>query len=65
VELLFTAQTLLCYATWEGKKKDAEQALSKVYLDMTIQRFSSLIEKFWPVSLDLNLWDWYYYPETA
>jgi hypothetical protein len=87
VELLFTAQTLLCYATWEGNKEGAEQAFSlceairyffnagcrisccnnliHVYFDMTIQRFSSLIEKFWPVSLDLKLWDWDYYPETA
>jgi hypothetical protein len=28
VELLFTAKTLLCYATWECNKEGAEQALS-------------------------------------
>ncbi|MEW5953603.1 MAG: hypothetical protein AB1815_07735 [Bacillota bacterium] len=28
MELLFTANTLLCYATWEYNKEGAEQALS-------------------------------------
>lgn len=87
VELLFTAKTLLCYATWECNKEGAEQApslcevvrhffnagcrircydqLIQVYFDMTTERFSRLIDKFWPQSLEPGLWSWNYYPETA
>ena len=87
VELLFTAQTLLCYATWQCNKEGAEQALSlcevigyffnagcrirccnqqiQVYFDTTTERFASLIDKLWPKTLDIRLWCWDYYPETA
>jgi len=87
VELLFTAKTLLCYATWECNKEGADQALSlcevigyffnagcrircykqqiQVYFDTNTQRFSSLINKLWPNSLEFKLWNWEYYPETA
>ncbi|WP_243270060.1 transposase [Thermanaerosceptrum fracticalcis] len=87
VELLFTAKTLLCYASWECNKEGAEQApslceviryffnagcrircceqLIQVYFDTATQRFSRLIDKFWPHSLELRLWDWENYPETA
>jgi len=87
VELLFIAQTLLCYAAWEGNKKGAEQAFSlceairyffnagcrisccnnliQVYFDMTIQRFSSIIDIFWPDSLDLLFSNWDYFTGTA
>lgn len=87
VELLFTAKTLLCYASWECNKEGAEQApslceviryffnagcrircceqLIQVYFGTATQRFSRLIDKFWPHSLELRLWDWENYPETA
>lgn len=87
VELLFTAKTLLCYATWECNKEGAEQdpslcevvryffnascrircceQLIQVYFDTTTERFSSLIDKFWPQSLKLGLWSWNYFPDTA
>ncbi|MCR4443155.1 MAG: hypothetical protein QHH10_12845 [Peptococcaceae bacterium] len=87
VELLFTAKTLLCYATWECNKEGAEQApslcevmryffnagcrircseqLIQVYFDTATERFSRLIDKFWPQSLELRLWSWEYYPGTA
>ncbi|QNB48249.1 transposase [Thermanaerosceptrum fracticalcis] len=87
VELLFTAKTLLCYASWECNKEGAEQApslceviryffnagcrircceqLIQVYFDTATQRFSRLIDKFWPHSLELRLWNWKNYPETA
>jgi hypothetical protein len=87
VELLFTAKTLLCYATWECNKEGAEQDPSlceviryffnagcriscsnqqiQVYFDTATQRFSRLIDKFWPQFLELKLWSWNYYLETA
>ena len=87
VELLFTAKTLLCIATWECNKEGAEQApspcevvrfffnagcrirccdqLIHVYFDTATERFSRLIDKFWPKSLELRLWNWDNYPETA
>ncbi|NLI93341.1 MAG: transposase, partial [Peptococcaceae bacterium] len=87
VELLFTAKTLLCYASWEFNKEGVEQALSlcevircffnagcriscseqliQVYFDTATERFSRLLDKFWPHFLDIRLWSWKYYPETA
>lgn len=87
VELLFTAMTLLCYASWPGNKEGADQApplcqvmryffnagcridcyeqLIQVYFDTSIQRFSRLIDEFWPRFLNLELWSWQHYPETA
>jgi hypothetical protein len=39
--------------------------LIQVYFDTATQRFSRLIDKFWPKSLEPRLWSWEYYPETA
>lgn len=41
------------------------EQLIQVYFDTTTELFSSLIDEFWPKSLDLRLWSWDYYPETA
>jgi hypothetical protein len=43
----------------------ARQMLIRVYFDTTTQRFSRLIDKFWPKSLNLWLWNWDFYPVTA
>lgn len=37
----------------------------QVYFDTATKCFSRLIDKFWPQSLELRLWNWDYYPETA
>ena len=41
------------------------EQLIQVYFDTATERFSSLIDKFWPQSLELRLWNWDYYPGTA
>jgi hypothetical protein len=38
---------------------------SKSIFDTTIQRFSRLIDEFWPNSLEPRLWSWDFYPSTA
>lgn len=37
----------------------------QIYFDMTTERFSRLIEKFWPQFWNFGLWVWNFYPETA
>ncbi|MDA8212464.1 MAG: transposase [Clostridia bacterium] len=39
--------------------------LTQVYFDTATERFSRLIDRFWPEFLELKLWSWEYYPETA
>jgi len=41
------------------------EQLIQVYFDTATERFSRLIDKFWPQSLEPRLWSWNYYPETA
>jgi hypothetical protein len=41
------------------------EQLIQVYFDIATERFSRLIDKFWPQSLELRLWSWEYYPGTA
>lgn len=87
LELLFTAETLLCYGKWELNQKGVDSApshsdmvrcffnashridcceqLIQVYFDMTGERFARLFEKFWPCSLNFNLWNWNHFPENA
>lgn len=37
----------------------------QVYFDIATRRFARLIEKLWPKSLELKLWNWDFYPGTA
>jgi len=41
------------------------EQLIQVYFDTATERFSRLIDKFWPQSLERRLWSWEYYPGTA
>jgi hypothetical protein len=36
-----------------------------IHFDMTTKRFARLIENFWPKLLEIGLWSWDIYPETA
>lgn len=87
IELLFLAETLLCYAKWECNKEGADEALShremvrylfnashriiccnqsiQIYFDITGGKFSRFINKFWPLQLNLWLWNCHQLPATA
>jgi len=87
LELVFMAQTLICFAVWECNKEGADEVpppcevvryffnagcriicwnqMIQVYFDTATQRFTRLIEKFWPKTLELKLWNWNFYPSTA
>ena len=57
-------EVIRCFFNAGCRIRCCEQ-LIQVYFDTATQRFSRLIDRFWPKSLELKLWNWDYYPETA
>lgn len=48
-----------------GCRISCSEQLIQVYFDTATQRFTRMLNKFWPHFLDMKLWSWKYYPETA